>query len=82
MADLTPRPYDLPTRIFAGISTVVLILILIWALVASARAPSMQDRLDLLEDQNDFIVCLLLVEPPDRSPDAVAACQTSITIDE
>ena len=76
MADLEPRYYDPITRIFAIISTVVLIAILAWVLVGSARNPSMQERLDFIEAQNEFIVCLLLIEPAERTPEAVAGCQT------
>ena len=77
MADVEPRYYDPVTRVFAVISTVVLIFIMVWALLVSARAPSTRERLDLIEAQNEFIVCLLLIEPSERSPEAVAGCHVT-----
>jgi hypothetical protein len=78
MAELENRyGYDPLLRLFAALSTVLLIIIFAWAIAANNRAPSTRDRLQLLEEQTHFIICLLLIEPENRVPAAVADCQAS-----
>ena len=82
MSDGEASAYDPVTRWFAGVSTVLLFTLLVWVLVASARAPSTQERLDFIEAQNEFIVCLLLIQPAERTPEAVAGCQIINPVEE
>jgi hypothetical protein len=66
--------HDPVTRWLAGTAVVLLIFILSWALISSARAPSIHDRLDSIEHQIAVLTCLALVPDAER-PEAIATCQ-------
>lgn len=66
--------HDPVTRVLAALAVALLIFILTWALIASARAPSLQDRMDGIEQQIIVLTCLALV-PDEERIEAIATCQ-------
>lgn len=63
--------HDPITRWLAAASVVLLALILAWALIATARGPSIHEHLDRIEHRLDETICLILIpieERPLRGP--------------
>lgn len=61
---------------FTGIGMALILGLVIVALIRGG--PSHEDlleRQDTIEGQLIYISCLLLIEPEDRTPEAVAQCQ-------
>ena len=71
--------HDLVTRWLAGVSAFLLTLIFAALVYSAVQGPSTSERLTSVEDQLSFITCLVLLEPPDRTPEAVASCQSQDT---
>lgn len=69
--------HDPITRVLAAAAVALLTFILAVVLIASARSPSMSERVDELDRQLQFVSCLLLIEPQDRTAEAVAGCQVN-----
>lgn len=71
--------HDPITRWAALVAVVLLVFILGWALLASARRPSFDERMNDIESQLSFVSCMLLIPIEDRTPSATAECQLGET---
>lgn len=67
--------YDPVTRWLAAAAVILLGVILVWIGIATTSGPSINDRLDRIENQLAYVSCLLLITPEDRIPEVVAGCQ-------
>ena len=67
--------HDPITRWLAAIAVVLLTFILTWALIASARGPSVADQLDRIERQFAYTACLVLIPDEERVSRGLLECQ-------
>lgn len=68
-------PHDPITRWLAAVSCLLLVLIFAALVTSAVRGPSTRERITSIERQLTYVSCLLLIEPPDRTPEVVADCQ-------
>lgn len=67
--------HDPVVRWSSLVSVILLCFILLWALVATIRGPTVAERLDRVESQLTYQSCLLLIPEADRPVRGVAECQ-------
>ena len=69
------------TRLISQILTVIIGVVLSVALISVLSTTPGHDEIhqqqQIIEDQLLYISCLLLINPDDRVPDAVAECQVN-----
>lgn len=74
MREEDPISHDPVTRILAAISVLLLAFILAWALIATARGPSINEQLARIEHRQAEISCLLLIPIEERHERGLPEC--------
>jgi hypothetical protein len=68
---------DLIRTVIAVVVGVVLVLVLLFVVSSGPTDQELYDRQEQMMDQIQFLTCINLLTPFQRSPEAVAACQVA-----
>lgn len=71
---MKPRAWEVMVNATAVVALLVVLLWLVSLITDPISHEDLDERLTSIDNQLSYVACLLLIEPPDRSPEAIAGC--------